>query len=79
MAETTTRGTGGEVVELTDDPTLQHEWERYENAPDQPINIFAYNPSDPHNGPSCKRCREGFCHHCEPDCYLYVCPKAERS
>lgn len=30
-----------------------------------------------HNGPRCERCGEGFCHHCKPDCYRYVCPLAD--
>jgi len=35
--------------------------------PDDPtcIDIFAYNPADPHNGPKCTRCGYGFCHHCD--------------
>jgi hypothetical protein len=59
---------------LTDDPALQHTWKRYEDGVD--IDIFAYEPYNPHNGPVCERCGEGFCHHCEPDCYHYVCPEA---
>lgn len=59
------------TTELTDDPARQHDWQRDE---DDDIDIFAFNPHDPHNGPVCVRCGEGFCHHCEPDCYRYVCP-----
>ena len=34
------------------------------------IDILAYYPYDPHNGPLCIICGYGFCHHCqdEPDC-----------
>lgn len=28
------------------------------------VDIFAYNPADPHNGPRCVNCGYGFCHHC---------------
>jgi len=57
---------------LTDDPGRQHDWRREDGE----IDIFAFNPHDPHNGPSCVRCGEGFCHHCEPDCYRYECSRA---
>ncbi len=41
------------------------------------LDIFAYNPSDPHNGPMCVNCGYGFCHHCHdgPD---HDCPKAKK-
>jgi len=39
-----------------------HRWETDE---DGDIDIFAYNPEDPHNGPRCVKCGYGFCHHCE--------------
>ena len=39
-----------------------HEWETYD---DGTINIFAYSPYDPHNGPKCKKCGYGYCHHCD--------------
>jgi len=28
------------------------------------VDHFAYNPNDPHNGPRCKKCGEGWCWHC---------------
>lgn len=28
------------------------------------VDAFAYNPHDPHNGPRCTRCGEGWCWHC---------------
>lgn len=59
-------------VELTDDPARQHQWKRE----DGDIDIFAYEAGH-HNGPVCVRCGDGFCRHCEPDCYRYVCPEAE--
>lgn len=42
--------------------TRGHIWRRDE---DGSLDIFAYNPRDPHNGPECIRCGYGFCHHCE--------------
>lgn len=38
-----------------------HVWKRDE---DGSVDIFAYNPRDPHNGPLCIKCGYGFCHHC---------------
>ena len=38
-----------------------HKWV----AEDGVVNIFAFNPSDLHNGPLCEKCGYGFCHHCE--------------
>lgn len=61
---------------LTNDQTLQHDWKRHDDG--ESIDIFAHNPYDPHNGPVCERCGEGFCHHCEPNCYRYICPLAPR-
>lgn len=44
-----------------------HKWVTEE---DGDIDIFAYNPSEYHNGPRCEACGYGFCHHCQslPDC-----------
>jgi len=42
--------------------TKGHEWKIDE---DGEIDIFAYNPHDPHNGPECVKCGYGFCHHCQ--------------
>lgn len=46
-----------------------HEWQRNE---DGDVDVFAFNPTDPHNGPRCVRCGYGFCVHChdlpEEDC-----------
>lgn len=28
------------------------------------VDYFAYNPADPHNGPACVKCGEGWCWHC---------------
>jgi hypothetical protein len=58
--------------ELTDDKARQHDWKRYEGE----VDIFAME-YEWHNGPMCKRCHESFCHHCEPDCYRYICPETE--
>lgn len=30
------------------------------------VDSFAYNPHDPHNGPRCTICDEGWCWHCTP-------------
>lgn len=38
-----------------------HVWKLTESGE---IDIFGYNPSDPHNGPVCVNCGYGFCHHC---------------
>jgi hypothetical protein len=53
----------------------QHAWKRDE---DGDIDIFAADDA-PHNGPVCVRCGEGFCHHCNPDCYREVCPAVDLS
>ena len=37
------------------------------------IDEFGFE-TDYHNGPRCKICGQGFCHHCEPECYDYECP-----
>lgn len=39
-----------------------HVWQTDE---DGDVEIFAYNPSEYHNGPLCINCGYGFCHHCE--------------
>lgn len=63
-------------VELTDDPARQHVWKAY-GEDDSHIDIFAYELPSYHNGPRCSRCGQGFCHHCEPDCYRYTCPSTQ--
>ena len=41
----------------------EHDWKREE---DGSIDIFGYESGDYHNGPGCKRCGWGYCHHCDP-------------
>lgn len=43
-----------------EDKTRGHIWVRDEFG----VDVFAYNPVDPHNGPRCSLCGYGFCHHC---------------
>jgi hypothetical protein len=40
-----------------------HVWKTYEGTDD--VDIFGFNPYDPHNGPICVRCGYGYCHHCQ--------------
>jgi hypothetical protein len=35
-----------------------------EKDEDGRVDKFAYNPHDPHNGPRCIKCGEGWCWHC---------------
>ena len=39
-----------------------HVWETWDNGE---VNIMAWNPADPHNGPRCVKCGYGYCHHCQ--------------
>lgn len=56
----------------TDNPKLWHTWRK----DGEDIDIFAVD-QEYHNGPICERCYEGYCLHCDPDCYRYVCPDAQ--
>jgi hypothetical protein len=49
-----------------------HLWKRDEYDPEA-IDIFGFDGGYC-NGPRCTVCGEGFCHHCEPECYDYECP-----
>lgn len=49
----------------------QHVWEKDDAGE---IEIFAYTSGESHNGPKCKICGFGFCHHCFPEGYKTTCP-----
>ena len=53
---------------------MKHDWEMDNGE----IDIFAHESGDFHNGPKCKRCGEGFCHHCNPECYDEECDALEK-
>jgi hypothetical protein len=46
----------------------RHTIQCYDHDPDEEgfeqINVFAYNPGDPHNGPRCSACGYELCEHC---------------
>lgn len=42
------------------------------------IDIFAYTYGEFHNGPKCKNCGYGFCHHCLND-PPFPCTEVEKS
>lgn len=41
-----------------------HVWKKYGDDA-ATVDIFAFSPADPHNGPACVVCGYGYCHHCE--------------
>ncbi len=51
--------------------TKKHIWIKDD---DGDIEIFAYMEGESHNGPKCKVCSFGFCHHCFPEGYDTPCP-----
>jgi hypothetical protein len=65
--------------------TRGHVWKltNYNDGQPEEIDVFAYNPSDPHNGPLCANCGYGFCHNCshgpQQDCSVKVSDALFRS
>lgn len=48
-----------------------HDWQSYEDSNE--IDIFAYDNGYRCNGPVCRKCGRGACHHCNLDIYEEIC------
>lgn len=49
------------------DPPKDSKGHVWETLDDGTLDIFAYEEGSYHNGPRCKVCGYGFCHHCHKE------------